>query len=86
MIEIVQKEISVATCDICGGDCMKDLFIPNNDEDEDDSLKEFEGMKLKAVWGYASDKDGEVWDAIVCEKCVDLHLIPLIKFMKRPYL
>lgn len=85
MKEIVQKEIVKATCDVCGEDCMKDIFTPYSPEG-DDSDKEFEGMELKAVWGFASGKDGELWDAVICEKCVDKHLVPLIKFMKRPYL
>ena len=85
MKEIIKRQVVEATCDICGEDCMKDLFTPN-DFEGDDSDKEFEGMELKAVWGFASGKDGEVWDAVICEKCVDKHLVPLIKFFKRPYL
>ena len=85
MKEIVQKEIVKATCDICGEDCMKDMFTPYSPEG-DDSDKEFEGMELNAVWGFASGKDGEIWNAVICEKCVDKHLTPLIKFMKTPYL
>jgi len=84
MKEIIEREVVEATCDICGEDCMKDLFTPNETLSED--VKEFEGMELKAVWGYASNKDGEVWDAVICEKCVDKHLAPLIKFLKSPYL
>lgn len=84
MKEIVKKEVVEATCDICGEDCMKDLFTPNEFEG-DDSDKEFEGMELTAFWGYASGKDGERWEAVVCESCVDKHLAPLIKFLKRPY-
>jgi hypothetical protein len=85
MKEIIQREIVKATCDICGEDCMKDLFSPS-EFDGDDSDKEFEGMELKAIWGFASKKDGEVWDAIICENCVDKHLVPLVNFMKTPYL
>lgn len=85
MKEVVKKEVIEATCDICGENCMKDLFIPT--ELDEDDIKEFEGMELNAVWGYASNnKDGEIWEAVVCEKCVDEHLAPLIKFFKRPYL
>ena len=85
MKEIIQREIVKATCDICGEDCMKDLFSPSK-FDGDDSEKEFEGMELKAIWGFTSKKDGEVWDAIICENCVDEHLVPLINFIKKPYL
>ena len=86
MKTIKQKEIIEATCDICGEDCMKELFTPNFFEGDEFDNKEFEGMELKAVWGFASGKDGERWEAVVCEDCVDKHLTPLIKFMKRDYL
>jgi len=77
-----------ATCDICGADCMKELFKPmksDGDRDEHDINKVFEGMELKAVWDYGSDSDGEIWEAVVCEKCVKKHLEKLIPFVKRPY-
>ena len=77
-----------AICDICGADCMKELYRPmtsDGDRDDHDIAKEFEGMELKATWGYSSSKDGEVWEAVVCEKCVDEHLSKLINFVKKPY-
>jgi hypothetical protein len=83
-----EAKIIEATCDICGADCMKEQFRPmksDGDRDDHDIKKEFEGMELKAVWGYSSEKDGEVWEAIVCEKCVEKHLSPLINFIKKPY-
>ena len=87
--KIIRKEqILEATCDICGADCMKEFFHPvksQGDRDNHDNVKEFEGMELKATWGYLSDKDGEIWEAVVCEKCVDKHLKPLINFVKTPY-
>ena len=81
-------KIIEATCDICGADCMKDLFLPmksDGDRDKHDIEKEFEGMELKATWGYSSGKDGERWQAVVCEKCVNEHLSTLINFVKEPY-
>jgi len=83
-----EEKIIEATCDICGADCMKELFRPmksDGDRDDHDISKEFEGMELKAVWGYSSEKDGEIWEAIVCEKCVDEHLSPLVNFLKKIY-
>jgi hypothetical protein len=82
------SKIIEATCDICGADCMIPLFRPmksDGDRDEHDINKEFEGMELTATWGYVSHKDGESWEACVCEKCVDEHLSPLISFVKKPY-
>lgn len=89
-MKIVEKEkIIEATCDICGNDCMKELYVPNDadgDADDHDIVKEFEGMILDAVWGYASENDGEHWEAVVCEDCVKGHLSPIINFIKTPYL
>jgi hypothetical protein len=84
-----KSEIIEATCDICGADCMKELYRPmksQGDRDNHDIEKEFEGMELKATWGYRSGKDGEVWTAVVCEKCVDEHLSKLISFVKDLYI
>lgn len=81
-------KIIEATCDICGADCMKEMFEPmksDGDRDEHDINKTFEGMILKAIWGYWSDNDGEIWEAVICEKCVKKHLENLIPFVKRPY-
>ena len=88
MITRKLSTIEEATCDICGADCMNDLYRPmksDGDRDEHDIEKEFEGMELKAIWGYTSNKDNELWEACVCEKCVDEHLSPLINFIKKPY-
>lgn len=72
-----EKIITEAICDICGGSCMKG----------DDTHMEFEALNIKINWGYWSDqKDCEEWTAQICEKCVDKHLVPLIKFQKRDYL
>lgn len=81
-------KIAEATCDICGADCMKDWFVGNSegDNDDKDDIKEFEGMELSAAWGYLSNKDGELWSAVICEKCVDEHLVPVINFLKKPYI
>ena len=68
--ETVVVEIIVAICDICGSNCMK--TIGEN--------KIFEGMELKADWGYLSKKDGEKWRAVICESCVDSHFTQLIHF------
>jgi hypothetical protein len=85
---IYKEEITEAICDSCGADCMKELFAPlksDGDRDNHDIKKEFEGMILKAEWGYNSEQDGEVWEACICEKCVKEKLVPLINFVKIPY-
>lgn len=85
MKTILKKEVIEATCDICGEDCMIDMFLYNDsegDSEEHENIKDFEGMELHASWGYMSNKDCESWDAVICEECVDKHLVPLIKFMK----
>lgn len=83
---IYKEKIIEATCDICGADCMKDLYRPmksQGDRDNHDIEKEFEGMMLNATWGYKSNKDGETWEACVCENCVDKYLSPIINFIKK---
>lgn len=65
--ESAELEIIDAYCDIFGANCMN----PN---------KTFEGMELKADWGYLSKKDGERWRAFVCERCVDKHFANLVRF------
>ena len=61
-------KIIKATCDICGSNCIKQ--------------DEFEGMELRANWGYNSKKDTETWTAQICENCVDKHFSSLIRFKK----
>lgn len=85
--KIKKKVILEATCDICGEDCMKDDFMSQKtegDRDNDDNIKVFEGMVLRAEWGYLSKKDCEIWEAVVCENCVDKHL-NMIQFSKHYY-
>ena len=45
-----------------------------------------EYMKLHAMWGLLSKNDGEMWDADLCESCVEKILIPVVKFHKQNYL
>jgi hypothetical protein len=85
-LKTVNDKIVEATCDICGEDCMQSLYTPKaSDVLFDSAIKEFEGMELKATWGFGTKKDGEIWNAIVCEKCVDKHLSKLINFLKTSY-
>lgn len=85
-----KSKIIEATCDICGADCMKELYRPmqsDGDSEKKDINKQFEGMLLNAEWGYCShNKDGEIWEACVCENCVDKHLSHLINFVKKIYI
>lgn len=84
--KIYKEEILEATCDVCGEDCMKPLYRKSDgDRDNHDIKKYFEGMTLNADWGYSSKKDGEIWEACICEKCVDKHLIPIVNFSIKPH-
>jgi len=76
--EIAYVKIVEATCDICGESCMAERtggLISS----------EFEGMELKAAWGYHSKKDLTAWEAQICESCVDKYLAPIINFKKSNY-
>lgn len=78
------RQIVEATCDMCGADCMNNFFDEKSydgDRDDQDNVKQFEGLVMSATWGYTSNKDGEQWEAVICEKCVDEHLshIPFVK-------
>lgn len=86
-LKTVNGKIVEATCDICGEDCMQQLYNAASTKDVifDSAVKEFEGMELKATWGFGTQKDGEIWEAVICEKCVDEHLSGLINFMKTTY-
>lgn len=88
MKTIKKGKIVEATCDNCGADCMIPLFKPmksDGDRDNHDIAKEFEGMELSATWGYGSKHDGEKWNAILCENCVD-KILKSVNFEKKMYL
>jgi len=46
---------------------------------KDDCRINFEGIKLRTSWGYASKKDGETHESHLCEKCYD-ELIETFKY------
>lgn len=60
--------VSDITCDICGNSCYTGI--------------DYEHVHMYTRWGYGSKRDGESWEAHICEKCVDDHLIGLINFRK----
>ena len=88
ILKKINNKIVEATCDICGEDCMIPLYTPKTSKDMifDSAIKEFEGMELKATWGFSSNNDGEIWNAVLCEKCVYTHLANRVNFLKTPYL
>lgn len=45
-----------------------------------------EYLTIKHCFGYESNKDGEKWEAHICEDCIDKYLNNLILFQKTPYL
>lgn len=85
----IENDYIKATCDICGDDCMKEVFAPNDhdgDSEDCEINKTFEGLRLEATWGFASKKDGEKWEAIVCENCADKYFSSIVNFIKKPYI
>lgn len=69
-----REVITDVICDICGGTCSRGEMV---------DVVGHEYMTLHANWGYFSDKDLEDWKAHICEPCVDKHLVPLVKFVKK---
>jgi len=51
-------------CDICGKSCIKKDTGPLGD-----GL--IEVAYFGATWGYASRKDGMIWECDLCEDCAD---------------
>jgi len=70
------EELKDIICDSCGKSCLIDTGL---------KFKNFEFMELKAEWRFGSKKDGEEWNAHLCEKCVDEKL-SFIKFENKNYL
>lgn len=75
MIKTNNKQIKAdivedVICDVCGKSCKNST--------------NFEYMTLKKYWAYGSKKDGEFWEAHICEKCVDEKL-QFVKFRKEDY-
>lgn len=67
---LVQK-VSDIVCDSCGKSCR--------------GRYDYEYMTIYNHWAYGSKKDGEYWEAHICESCVDDKL-GFIKFNKMDYL
>lgn len=74
------EEIDEVYCDICGTSCM----IPYTNEPN--SPREFVGIHIKQSWGFLSNKDCELWEADICEKCADEKLSTIIKFDKSTFI
>ena len=65
-----QDVIKDIICDCCGKSCSTEYGG--------------ECMKLSANWGFMSNKDLQLWEARICEQCVDEKL-GFIKFSKQAY-
>jgi hypothetical protein len=86
-IIVSKKEIiEDVICDCCGNSCKVDYGVIENDLriDNGEEYNEFEYMSMRAVWGYRSNKDTQVWTAQICEKCVD-EKFGFVKFKKGKY-
>ena len=69
--KLVEEEVIVGiVCDSCGQPLEeKDLTYENY-------------LQIYIRWGYGSLKDGDLWIADMCEKCVDEKLDKIVKFKK----
>ncbi len=88
-IVIPTEVITDIVCDSCGKSCL--IKIPSSDffnrkefNHEYNAKNVSEFLTIKGDWGYFSKKDGERWEAHICEKCVDEKL-SFIKFNKTDY-
>lgn len=71
-IKSVEVEIlEDVICDACEESCHNGINL--------------EYMSMTNHWGYGSKKDGEVWEAHICEGCIDT-LFPFINFKKGNYM
>lgn len=75
-INLPQSIITDILCDCCGKSCKVLEGNIQNELREDDGhpFYVFEYLKLEAYWGYHSKKDGDHWEAHLCESCVDEKL------------
>jgi hypothetical protein len=76
VIKEVEEDVIVdITCDICMNSCLDSHHGMNH-----------EHLHIKGNWGYGSDKDGQTWEAHICESCSDEYLSKLILFQKSLYM
>lgn len=76
MIKTSSKQVEVdvledVICDVCNNSCKNST--------------NFEYMTMKNYWGYGSSKDGQLWGAHICEKCVD-EKFKFVKFRRQDYM
>lgn len=70
--ELVEVEtLEDVVCDFCKKSC-------NNGSN-------YEYMTIENYWGYGSKKDGELWEAQVCEACTD-EIFKSVSFQKSNYM
>lgn len=88
--EVQSKKSEVVTdilCDICGKSCKVDETTITNPfrPDKGEKIYDFSCIRLEKYWGYGSARDEEYWEAQICDKCIDEHLVKIIKFNKFHY-
>ena len=79
-VQKTEQVVDEVICDVCGETCMKQYEIGAS------AVKQFVGIHIQQPWGYLSNKDLELWEADICEKCVDDWLTHLVKFQKSSYI
>lgn len=52
---VEESEIKDILCNKCGKSCKGEY--------------DFENLEANSSWGYGSNRDGEVWQFHLCEKC-----------------
>jgi uncharacterized cysteine cluster protein YcgN (CxxCxxCC family) len=80
-VQKTEEVLDEVICDVCGLSCMVHF-----NKNEPDGPKDFVGIHIQQPWGYLSNKDLEIWEADICEKCVDDWLSHMVKFKKSNFI
>jgi hypothetical protein len=80
--EVIKQIKDIETEDIICDICLESCYVGDSNGHGD-----HEHLTISGSFGYWSNqKDGEKWEAHVCEKCVDEYLSKMILFNKDLYM
>lgn len=71
LVEKTEQVLVDVVCDRCGGSCISERIETADADGNPVELPSVEKATVRADWGFFSGKDGERWDADLCETCSD---------------